>query len=97
MDEYSIWIAYVAWNDGGKLRPILIISENNDFVYAFSITTKYDNKSDIIKSQYFLINDWKISGLNEKSYIDTGDILDLQKSDIKSKKPIGELTNSDKN
>ena len=72
MDTFDIFIAYVSWSDGGKLRPVLVIEQQEDMLSVFNITTQYEGKSDVIRSKYFKITDWNQAGLNKPSYIDTG-------------------------
>lgn len=50
----------------------------------------------MIKARYFKINDWSQSGLDKQSYVDTGTLISFPMSVIDGKKPIGELTSSDK-
>jgi len=97
MDLFDIYIAYIPWKSGGKTRPILVLGADKSFIYAYSITTKYDNKSDEIKANYFKINDWKQAGLNKESYIDTNgkEAPKIPRSVIKTS-PIGKLSENDK-
>lgn len=65
----DVYTAYVAWNNGGKNRPILILKEDADNVYFYRITTKYKNKSRAMKAIRYPIVDWQKVGLNRKSYV----------------------------
>jgi hypothetical protein len=95
MNIFDIHIAFMSWGDGGKRRPVLIIDENADSVTVFNITTKYESKSEKIRTKYFLINDWKQSGLDVQSYIDTNITVTLPATAIDSKSPIGRLSAED--
>jgi len=96
MNQFDIFITCIAWKDGSKNRPVLVLMYNNDNISVFPITTQYDNKSEAIRSKYFRINEWKQSGLAKQSYIDTGTLIKLPLSVIIKKKPIGRLTIIDK-
>ena len=95
MSIFDIFIAYVSWGHNGKSRPVLIIKQLEDSVVVFSITTQFDNKSDLMRSKYFQINDWKQAGLDKQSYIDTNTTVTLPISSVNTKKPVGILTESD--
>jgi len=92
---FDIYIADISWETDGKLRPVLVFMEKGEFVDIFSITTRYESKSETIKQKYFKIEDWQESGLHKQSYIDTGSRLDLPKTILEIKKPIGTLTDKD--
>lgn len=96
MTPSDIFIAYMSWDGGGKDRPVLVFVVNADTVNVYQITTKYEDKSENIRSQYFKINDWAQAGLNQQSYVDTGTLIELSMTAFKSKTPIGELTENDK-
>ena len=48
----------------------LAVSEHE--IEFFSISSKYEEKSDYIKAQYFEIKNWQEIGLNKPSWIDIG-------------------------
>jgi len=96
MEKYDLFIAYVVWENGGKQRPVLIYVAGGDIVSVFRITTKYESKSDAIKAKYFPITDWVQAGLDSPSYIDTSRFVDLDALSFVGKKPIGKLTEADK-
>ena len=96
MKIFDIFISYVSWNNGGKIRPVLILERQASVVFVFNITTQYSNKSESIRSKYFKINDWQQAGLEKQSYIDTNNVRDLPPSALNSKLKIGNLTDSDK-
>jgi len=96
MKPFDLHIAYVAWGDNGKRRPVLILTEEDGEISAFQITSKFKNKSAAIQSQYFTIEDWKEAGLDKPSYIDIGKIIELPTAMVDSSS-IGKLTEKDKN
>jgi len=94
MNLYNIHIAYVAWGDDGKRRPVLVLSSGKDEVAVFKISSQYGRKGAAVKSQYIAISDWAQAGLAKQSYIDIGRIIDLPISVIEPT-PIGKLSNND--
>ncbi|WEV44199.1 toxin-antitoxin system, toxin component, MazF family protein [Lactobacillus sp. ESL0684] len=93
-DIVTAYITFVN-GKGGKRRPALIVADTNDKFAMVSITSKYENKSDQIKKQYYPLEDWVKEGLTKKSYID---ILSLKwvKRDLQSRfKKIGIITIND--
>lgn len=94
MKTNDISTAFITWSGGGKRRPIYIISDENNKVRFYKITSKYDNKSPKIKEHYFKINQWSEAGLNKQSYIDTITVgkIDKSKFDLEV---IGKLTRQD--
>ena len=93
MNIYDIYIAYVSWGDGGKRRPVLILEQGAGGVMAFNITTRYEGKSEVIRSKFFKINDWQQAGLSQESYIDTNGTVTLPPSAVEH--PLGTLTEAD--
>ena len=94
MRTNQIYIAYVSWGLDGKRRPVLIVEDKNKNVFCYRITSKYKNKSERIKKNYFPLMDWKIEGLDKQSYVDVGDIIKLSKEHV-SFRLIGELSTHD--
>jgi len=94
MEPFEIYIAYISWGNDGKNRPVLTYVSQGDSVKAYPITTKYENKSDAVKANYFKINDLKAAGLDKQSYIDSATRLNLPVSALSA--PIGKLTDTDK-
>lgn len=95
MNVFDICIAYVSWGSGGKKRPVLILAQTASSVTVFKITTKYNNKSDVIRGKYFKINDWKQAGLDRQSYADTNNTITLPRSSVDVDNLVGTLTESD--
>jgi hypothetical protein len=95
MVSFDICIAYVSWARGGKRRPVLLLTKNEDYAEAFRITSKYANKSETVKAQYFKLSDWQQAGLQKPSYIDTINSIEIPLSFI-DEPPIGRLTDNDK-
>lgn len=91
MRTNQIYTAYVSWGSDGKRRPVLIVEDKNKNVFCYRITSKYKNKSERIKKNYFPLMDWKIEGLDKQSYIDVGDIIKLSKEHV-SFRLVGELS-----
>ena len=95
MRQFDIFIYHVEWAEGGKSRPVMAFIIDGNIVEVYQITTKYNTKSERIKSLYFKINDWKQAGLNKQSYVDTGTLIELEMYSFKGKKPIGRLSYND--
>lgn len=93
----NIATAYVRFiqTAGSKRRPVFIIRETEDQIVFFNITTKYQNKSDYVKQWYFEIEDYKPTGLNKHSWIDTFKPYAISKKSPNKIKYIGELSDSD--
>lgn len=90
----EIYTAYVRWKSGGKRRPVLIIYDEQKRVFCYKITSKYKNKSEKIKRNYYKIINWSQSGLVKQSYVDIDQIVPLDKSKIRFKF-VGNLTLTD--
>lgn len=82
MRTNQIYTAYVSWGSDEKRRPVLIVEDKNKNVFCYRITSKYKNKSERIKKNYFSLMDWKIEGLDKQSYVDVGDIIKLSKEHV---------------
>ena len=95
MDIFDIYITYVSWGDSGKKRPVLVIELKETIVSVFNITTQYENKTELIRANYFKINDWSQAGLFKQSYIDTNMIRDISISAFDNKTEIGRLSEND--
>ena len=95
MKPFDIFIAFVSWESSGKYRPVLIIYQQESIVFAFKITTQYESKSDAIRTNCFVINDWQKAGLDSPSYVDTNTILDIPAKVFEGKTEIGRLTTAD--
>ena len=96
MRPFDIFISYISWEAGGKLRPVLVYEMNASFVRIYPITTQFNNKSEAIKKKYFKVNYWVQAGLDKQSYVDTGTKLKLPLSMLDNITPIGRLTEADK-
>ncbi|MHC5372541.1 hypothetical protein ACYSNU_01930 [Enterococcus sp. LJL120] len=76
MKSNDVLIAFVPDSDSsgkGKIRPILLIRQDNAILHIFKKTTKYDNKSEKLKKQYYPIQDWPQAGLAKLSWINIGE------------------------
>jgi hypothetical protein len=96
INPFDLFIVYISWGTGGKLRPVLVLSKGETTVDVYPITTQYVNKSKAIRENYFKIIEWNEAGLDQESYIDTGTILSLPLIAFEKKAPIGHLTKKDK-
>ena len=93
MKMFDIYIAYVSWDSGGKRRPVLILEESVGNVTVFSITTRYESKSEEMRAKYFVINEWQQAGLDRQSYIDTNKTVTLPETAVSN--PVGRLSPGD--
>ena len=92
MDIFDIFITYISWGDGGKMRPVLILEQQKTVVNVFNITTQYETKNENVRRNYFKINDWQQAGLNMPSYIDTNIVRDVPMNALLGKPKIGKLS-----
>ncbi|GHS86026.1 hypothetical protein FACS1894103_7460 [Campylobacterota bacterium] len=101
MDFGKIYIAYIAWQDGGKnggkTRPVLVIKRFDDKVLIYKITSQYASKSPQIRANYYTIIDWQQAGLRKQSYIDTNSFNALPFAVFDKMQPIGKLSAVDEN
>jgi hypothetical protein len=95
MEFGEIYIAFVAWKGGGKARPVLIVKSVDPIIFVYKITSQYAKKSPVLRDRYVLIADWRLSGLDKPSYIDTTRIIALRSSSFFAPTPIGKLTKAD--
>ena len=95
MKPFELYITYISWERDGKYRPVVVLNTDEE-VSLYPITTRYEQKSETIKKQYYKIEEWSKAGLSRQSYIDTGTLLYLAKSTIEDKKYIGNLSSKDK-
>ncbi|GHU51275.1 hypothetical protein AGMMS49975_04170 [Clostridia bacterium] len=93
MSAFEIYIYYVSWGTDGKFRPVLFFSQKGQKVSVFTITTKYETKSDKIKANFFKIIDWIQAGLSRQSYIDAKSLRKIPVSLLQN--PIEKLTERD--
>ena len=96
MNPFDIFIAFVSWEGGGKRRPVLVLTQDEESVIVFRITSQYETKSEAIRIKYFKINDWEEAGLSKQSYIDTGSKRNLPRDTVDGRTPIGQLSMDDK-
>ena len=95
MDIFDIFIAYISWGDGGKMRPVLVLEQQETVVHVFNITTQYESKSETVRRNYFKIIDWQHAGLSLQSYIDTNIVRDVPVVALHGKPKIGKLSTRD--
>ena len=96
MKPFDIFIAHISWGSDGKNRPVLAFILGDNTADVFKITTKFEDKSEAVRAQYFKINDWVQAGLDKQSYVDTGTLISLSTAALRNKTPIGKLTEHDK-
>lgn len=91
---YIMNVPFVDKQGKSKTRPILIWEHGNE-AFFFKITSKFINKSDAIRSNYFPIMDWKSANLKKPSFVDLNnkfDIIDYANIPVKY---CGELSTQD--
>ncbi|MCO0832355.1 hypothetical protein NFX39_04520 [Fructobacillus sp. W13] len=73
--------AFVTFEEGsgGKRRPALVIVADTFHFMTYKITSQYFTKSAHIRSNFFELTDWQEAGLNNKSYVDTGRIIKVER------------------
>lgn len=92
----QVAFAFVTFSSStnGKKRPIIIQYADEHTIQFLSITSKYENKSDAIKKQYYPIQEWQEIGLSKKSWIDICSLREVEREYF-SLEVIGELTTLD--
>jgi len=95
MKPFDIYITYVSWDGNGKIRPVLIIDQQDAVVYVFKTTAQYEGKNDAIRAGYFTIEDWAEAGLDRQSYVDTNTVREIPTAVFDGKREIGRLSLSD--
>lgn len=91
---YIMNVPFVDEQEKSKTRPILIWEHGNK-TFFYKITSKFINKSDAIRSNYFPIMDWKSANLKKPSFVDLNnkfDIIDYADIPVKY---CGELSTQD--
>ena len=96
LETYDLMVLTIEFTDksGVKTRPALVLDVDSEKISYFRITTKYETKSDFMKSKYFEIENYEKAGLFKKSYIDTFKPYAINKSDFNIKQ-IGHLSVDD--
>ena len=96
MKRFELYITYISWGSGGKVRPVLVFSIRGNMAYVYPITTRYENLNEAIKAKYFKIDNWAQAGLDKQSYIDTRRYIPIPLFALTRSIPIGELAATDK-
>jgi hypothetical protein len=76
-----LFVSYKGRDGEGKRRPIIAITDqDSQTARIYSVTSKYENKSEYIKRRYYEIQDLDLAGLDRKSWIDVGSlaVIDLE-------------------
>ncbi|HGA0633315.1 TPA: hypothetical protein ACGQH9_000052 [Streptococcus agalactiae] len=96
IEVYSVLVSCINYADGtgSKIRPAVVVKFNNEVIRTYRLTTKYENKSDYIKSQYLEVIDWAKANLERRSWIDTIQYYDLENKGFNIK-IIGKLSDRD--
>lgn len=92
-DVITMYVAHVD-DSGGSNRPALVRKLSDNTLEFYKITTRYKDKSENIKAQYYEIKDLKQAHLYKQSYIDLGTVLTIKASESNFKK-IGTLSKND--
>jgi len=94
MNPFDIHIAYVQVEDG-RYRPVVILFDEESSVAIYKITSRYDGKSDDIRTHYLAIIDWQEAGLTKPSYIDMVKVYKIPLISLR-RTPIGKLSDKDR-
>lgn len=59
IEVYSVLVSRIEYSDGtgSKVRPAVVVKLNDEVIKTLRFTTKYENKSDNIRSQYLEVID----------------------------------------
>ncbi len=97
LEVYSVIISRIQYSDGtgSKIRPAVVIKFNDEVIQTYRITSKFESKSEAIRSQYLEIIDWYRAGLNRPSYIDTVQVYELDVNQV-AIRLVGKLSNRDR-
>jgi len=71
-----------------------LLEEKHNRFFIFRLTSKHQTKSIEIRRHDFPIKDWQLSGLRKASWIDTGEVIALEKMRVHPRW-IGSLTDQD--
>lgn len=96
MNNFDVATAFVFFANKreGKPRPVLVISDTDDSISFYSITSKFAEKSERIQKQYYPIQEWAAAGLFLPSWVDIRSRAEVNKNVLKFKK-IGSLSLQD--
>ncbi len=96
IEVYSVLVSRIEYSDGtgSKVRPAVVVKFNDEVIKTLRFTTKYENKSDYIKSQYLEVIDWAKANLKRRSWIDTIQYYDVENKGFNIK-IIGKLSDRD--
>ncbi|WP_283265396.1 hypothetical protein [Streptococcus dysgalactiae] len=96
IEIYSILVSRIEYSDGTglKVRPAVVVKFNDEVIKTLRLTTKYENESDNIRSQYLEVIDWAKANLKRRSWIYTIQYYDLEDKGFNIK-IIGKLSDRD--
>ena len=96
MNTNHIFVTYIEFGvtGKGKRQPVLLLEEKHNRFFIFRLTSKYQTKSIEIRRHYFPIEGWQLAGLRKASWIDTGEVIALEKMRVHPRW-IGSLTDQD--
>jgi hypothetical protein len=96
---YEIYFLDTNFSDtsGKQNHYAVVVAQNADFSMTLdTITSQYEKKSERIKLQYYVVEDWQKAGLKKPSYID---ILSFENYSLKDllaySEFVGKLTQKD--
>lgn len=95
LDIFIVDLAYRGEIKGHKTRPVLIVAVGSNVIFAYKITSQYEQKSDRVKQKYYPIKYWQEAHLKKPSYVDIITAAELDFEDLKGKKRIGMLSDED--
>lgn len=96
-DIVAVKVFFSFLNEGkSKRRPVLVIGHEDGTLTFLALTSKFEEKSPMIKLQYYALVDWKTVGLNKSTFVDVLSARKVRIELLDQIVPIGQLTNRDK-
>ena len=97
-DIVAVKVFFSLLNTGkSKRRPVLVIGHGDGTLTFLALTSKFEEKSPMIKLQYYAVVDWRTAGLNKPTFIDVLSARKVRIELLDQVVPIGQLTNRDTN
>ena len=91
LKKFNVFYTFIQIKDATGL----FLSETESHISVFRITSKYEKKSAYIKLQYYEIEGWESAGLKQKSWIDVGTEIILDKTELGNMTIWGSLATKD--